>query len=99
MNGDHLVLDADLQDLVPGFLNSRRRDLQTLDAALEGGDFERIARLGHNIKGVAGSYGFQRLSTFGTELQAAAIREDRGTLENLAQAMSAHLAQLKIEYV
>ncbi len=99
MNGDHLVLDADLQDLVPGFLNSRRRDLQTLDAALEGGDFERIARLGHNIKGVAGSYGFQRLSTFGTELQAAAIRGDRIALENLARAMRAHLGQLKIKYV
>ncbi len=99
MNEHHLRVDADLSDLVPGFLGSRRNDLSDLNKALACGDFERVARLGHNIKGVAGSYGFQRLSDLGMHLQAAALRKDRAVLESLARQMREHLDRLNITYV
>jgi len=95
----HLLVDADLSDLVPGFLSSRRNDLMILNKALDSGNFGRVARLGHNIKGVAGSYGFQRLSDLGMEMQAAALREDRAALESLAEQMREHLDRLNITYV
>lgn len=98
MNEHLLRLDKDLQDLVPGFMDSRRRDLQTLRDALDNADFERIARLGHNITGVAGSFGFSHLSRLGRTLERAAGDQDEAAVEDCMERMREHLERLRIEY-
>ena len=76
MSGIRVVIDADLEDLIPRFFQSRFQDLDTLGVALEKGDSDRIAKIGHRLKGAAGSYGFADLSDMGVELQALAQRND-----------------------
>jgi HPt (histidine-containing phosphotransfer) domain-containing protein len=58
--------------LLPRFLEHRRRDVVTLRAALEQGDFETIGRIGHNMAGNGASYGFPEMSTIGRHLEAEA---------------------------
>ena len=58
--------------LLPQFLEHRRRDIVTLRAALERGDFETIRRLGHNMAGNGISYGFPNMSAIGRRLEAEA---------------------------
>ena len=42
MSGEKIVvhIDIDLEDLIPGFLDNRQKDIQKLESALQGNDFE-----------------------------------------------------------
>ena len=61
-----VTIAKDLEDLVPTFLKNRAKELDTLRAALAGGDLEQTRQLGHRMKGVGNSYGFELVSTGGT---------------------------------
>ena len=45
-----ISIDPDLRDLIPGFLQNRRQDIQTLQEALTIGNFDTIRTLGHRIE-------------------------------------------------
>jgi HPt (histidine-containing phosphotransfer) domain-containing protein len=66
----------ELRELLPGFLDSRQRDLQQLAHSLECADFPAIAQIAHNMKGVGAGYGFVQVSTLGEQLETAAHHAD-----------------------
>ena len=53
-----LHIDPGLEEIVPGFLENRRRDVQTLETALQQNDLNTIRVIGHRMKGDGGGYGF-----------------------------------------
>jgi len=65
-------VDADLEDLIPGYLQNRRQDVDVILQALENLDFETIRILGHTMKGTGGGYGFDAITEMGRTLEAAA---------------------------
>ena len=67
-------------DLIPGFLKNRRQDVIAMREALERGDFQRVEQLGHDMKGVGGSYGFQAITDIGAALEQAAASADSGAV-------------------
>ncbi|HPC86164.1 MAG TPA: Hpt domain-containing protein [Smithellaceae bacterium] len=67
-----VIVDEDLQDLIPGYLENRRKDVEELQGALERSDFEVIRVLGHKMKGSGGGYGFDEISEIGRTLEDAA---------------------------
>ena len=73
-----LNVDASLKELVPGFLASRRKDLETMRRALHAGDLAAIRTVGHNIRAFSRLYGFDELSALGERIQNAA--EEASTL-------------------
>lgn len=46
-------VDPDLADLIPGFLENRRRDMGRIWEALARNDYETIRILGHSMEGEA----------------------------------------------
>ena len=58
-----------LKALIPAYLNNRRKDLETLRAALQGEDFAIVARVGHNLKGTGTPYGFPEITEIGRWLE------------------------------
>jgi len=55
-----VTVAKDLEDLIPGFMRNRNKELETLKVALAAADFEQLRQLGHRMKGVGNSYGFAR---------------------------------------
>lgn len=100
MSDDIIVdIDEDLEDLVPMFLEGRREDIETIKEKLEGGDFETVRVLGHNMKGSGGGYGFERISEMGEVIEAMA---KEGNKERILQELTAllnYLDSVKINYV
>ena len=86
-NGITLYIDQGLEEIVPGFLENRRRDAQTLETALQENNLAQIQLIGHRMRGDGGGYGFDAISTMGTALEQAAAREDR-------DAIRRHIAEL-----
>ena len=91
-------IERDLEDIVPVFLNNRRKDLQTIRTALSQHDFETIRILGHRMRGDGGGYGFDAISRIGTIMETAASRGDRFTIEAQTRQLEEFLARVHIEY-
>jgi len=87
-------VDADLEDLIPGYLQNRRQEVDAILHALENQDFETIRVLGHTMKGTGGGYGFDAITEMGRGLEAAAkdknvhaIRQGAADLLDYLQAV------------
>ncbi len=69
--GDESPKD-DLAPLLPKFFANRRKDVVTIQNALDRNDFDVVVTLAHNMRGTGTSFGFPELSAVGDELEAAA---------------------------
>lgn len=65
-------VDPDLEDLIPGYLANRQKDVAALRGALEKKDLETVRILGHSMKGSGGGYGFDSITDIGMVLEKAA---------------------------
>lgn len=91
-------IDQDLEEIVPGFLENRRRDVQTLETALHQNDLKMIHVIGHRMKGDGGGYGFDAISMMGAALEQAAAREDRDAILRHTAELVDFLAHVTVVY-
>ena len=88
--------DARLRAVIPGYLANRRRDVQSILAALGRSDFEVIRDLGHKMSGTGGGYGFPRITELGAALERAAIEQKATEVRTQAAELAAYLDQVEI---
>lgn len=93
-----VYVDPEIADLIPGFLENRRKDTQTMGDALTQGDFETIQILGHSMKGAGGSYGFDAVTDIGESLEQAAKEKDPEGIQKLVQDLSLYLDRVEVVY-
>jgi HPt (histidine-containing phosphotransfer) domain-containing protein len=91
-------IDPDLEEIVPGFLDNRRRDVSTLEAALADQDLKMVRLLGHRMKGDGAGYGFEAISTIGETLEQAAIREDQTAITEQIRKLNDFLTRVEVVY-
>lgn len=91
-------VDRDLEDIVPIFLENRRRDIHTLRASVGSQDFETIGMLGHRMKGDGGGYGFDVISEIGGALELAVGRRDYPAIERLTTRLEDFLDRVTVLY-
>jgi CheY-like chemotaxis protein/HPt (histidine-containing phosphotransfer) domain-containing protein len=85
-----------LEDILPGYLASRRKELPEMVELLAASDFARLAFLGHNLKGTATGYGFPDLTRLGAALERSAEQADCGTLRTLMTELGNYLDQVQL---
>lgn len=93
-----VTVDKDLEDLIPGFLANRQRDIEKVEALLAKGDFDGIRIIGHSMKGSGGGYGFPFITEIGAGLERAAIARDADIIRNAISQLRHYLAQVEIVY-
>jgi HPt (histidine-containing phosphotransfer) domain-containing protein len=100
MNNESLTVKVakDLEDLIPTFMNNRRKETEALRVALAAADFEQLRHLGHRMKGVGNSYGFERISVFGRQIEDYARSGDRAGLDATVTAYKDYLGKVQITY-
>ncbi len=77
------------------FIGHREDDLATIAQSLERGDFETIARLGHNLRGNGPSYGFPELAIMGEGLEGAARSRDVEQVRDAAAELASWVAGVR----
>lgn len=92
------VVPKDIADLVPVFLNNRKKELEALRTALVAQDFAQLRQLGHRMKGVGNSYGFSRVSDLGKSIEEGAASEDRAALDASIDEYADYLARVNVVY-
>ena len=93
-----VTVAKDLEDLIPTFMKNRTKELDTLRAALAAGDMEQLRQLGHRMKSVGNSYGFELISVLGKKFEDEAKTKNLPALEALIAQYSDYLARVKIVY-
>jgi HPt (histidine-containing phosphotransfer) domain-containing protein len=88
----------DLEDLIPVFLSNRKKELDSLRAALAASDFEQLRQLGHRMRGVGNSYGFDHVSTLGKHIEDGAHSSNKAALEARVAEYGEYLSKLQIAY-
>ncbi len=91
-------VDSSLAELVPGFLENRRRDVEVIAAALEHADYENVRILGHNMRGSGSGYGLNRITEIGASLEQAAGRREPEEIRARAAELARYLDGLYVEY-
>ena len=93
-----VYIDPGLEEIVPGFLENRRRDVQTLETALQENNLAQIHIIGHRMKGDGGGYGFDAISMIGAALEQAAAGEDRDAIRRHTVELIDFLARVTVVY-
>lgn len=88
----------DLEDLIPTFLGNRRKELDALRVALAAADFDQLRQLGHRMRGVGNSYGFERVSLIGKRIEDGARSGDKASLEAQIADYRDYLSKVQIAY-
>ena len=89
-------IDADLIDLVPGYIENRRKDVLAILDALGRGDMESVRILGHSMKGSGGGYGFHAVSEVGAALEQAAKASDGDAVTRALARLQDYLARVEV---
>lgn len=92
-------IDADLQDLVPQFVENRKKDLESFGLLIQQNDLVGIGQLAHKVKGAAAGYGFAQLSQLAADMENAAKAGDQKTLSEILKRMKDHFLNIDIHYV
>jgi len=91
------VVPADLQEVIPVFLENRQKDFQSLTVAIAG-DFEMIRQIGHRMKGSGNLYGFPIITALGAQIELCAnVRDKAQVISGLAKWRH-YLANVKTMY-
>jgi CheY-like chemotaxis protein/HPt (histidine-containing phosphotransfer) domain-containing protein len=76
-------LEQNVQGLRPKFVRNRRQDVAVLQSAILAQNAALIRTIGHRIKGLAGSFGFETIGLIGSAIeQAAPIMTSRVTVKS-----------------
>lgn len=92
-------IDEDLADLIPGYLENRRKDIESILHLLQEGNFSEIRRIGHSMKGSGGGYGFHHISVIGQEIEKAAEAGDENGIRTAVNNLKNYLDRVKIVYI
>ena len=85
-----------LADLIPGFLQNRRRDVIAMLEALNRSDFATVESLGHGMKGAGGSWGFQAITDIGAALEEAASSANTDASRMQVGELSKYLDRVEV---
>lgn len=91
-------VEADLEDLVPVFLDNRHKDVVRLGALLEAGDYPAIRKIGHSLKGVGGGYGFDPITDLGAEIETAALAGEAATIRDACARLADYLDRVDVVF-
>lgn len=94
----NVVVDKDLEELIPDYLANRTKELVTLKEAFEHSNFSFIQTTGHKLRGSAGSYGFSDLSEIGKELEEKSKILDGTSVRHALNQYQLYLKRVKVSF-
>lgn len=89
-------IDPDIEDLIPGFLENRKADVEKIRASIETGNYADIRIIGHSMKGAGGGYGFDAITEIGDLIEQAALASDDSVIKEQTSILEDYLSRLEL---
>ncbi len=81
---------------IPQFLANRRDDARALIEAAQAGALDVAYRIGHNLKGIGSSYGFDPISEIGRRVEVASRANEPDGLRRAAQDLATYVDAVRV---
>jgi HPt (histidine-containing phosphotransfer) domain-containing protein len=94
----NIVIDIDLEEIIPSFLSNRQKDIEEIEKSLSENNFKEIESIGHKLSGSAGSYGFDDLGQIGKDIENACKEDNQTLVKSLYAKYKDYLENLNITY-
>ncbi len=92
-------VDAELEELIPGFMNITRKEIRSLEEAVVEGNYEMIRRMGHRIKGASLCYCFDDLAAIAHDIEKAGQeKEDLEFIWKMAGRLSDYVEKAEVVF-
>ena len=96
---NHTVqIDSSLEELIPGFMQNRMKELPVIQKLYEDQDFEGFEKFGHKLKGSSLNYGFLKLGELAHALEEAGKAKDLGQIKRLSDQIEEHVRNIKVVF-
>lgn len=82
------------EDVRLRYIERRKTDIQECLAALNKGDFSHLARVGHQLKGNASSYGYAALADIAIEMEKYALEQNTARLQDILEQFKRYVEQM-----
>ena len=89
-------IDPDIEDLIPGFLENRKADVDKIRQSIEAGNYADIRIIGHSMKGAGGGYGFDAITDIGDLIEKAALVSDDSVIKEQTSVLEDYLSRLEL---
>jgi HPt (histidine-containing phosphotransfer) domain-containing protein len=93
-----VVCDAELDDIIPGYLENKCEECVQLRELAEQGDFVEIRTIAHGMKGSGGCYGFPALSDIGRDMEIAVKAGNLAGVLTQVVVLEAYLGRIEVRY-
>jgi len=90
--------DPDLEDLIPGYMSNRDKDIIAMRECLTSGNFEKIRTIGHSMKGSGGGYGFDAITDFGDRIENAALASESNKIDQVVRELEDYVHRVEVVY-
>ena len=86
----HLAADPNLGELVEMFVQEMPDRINALETEARSHNWQQLTRIAHQLKGAAGSYGFEAITPYAVQLEIAARdgRQDEEILSALEELLN-----------
>jgi HPt (histidine-containing phosphotransfer) domain-containing protein len=92
-----ISVDPDLADLVPGYFENRKLELQSLKHFFQQQKWMEIQMIGHKLKGNAASYGFEKLTDLGASLEESSKSKNQEKIHQLILEIESYLMSIELK--
>ena len=93
-----IKIDPDLQDIVPGYLDKRKKDIPVLEDAIGRADYDLLTTMGHKLKGSGGGYGFIELGSLGADLEIAGKAKEINKAKEVVEKIKQYLLSVEVSF-
>lgn len=87
MGDEEIEIEDEIKDLIPSYLENRRKDLVLLQEGVLKKEISTIKKIAHKIKGTALSYGQEKLDKIAHDLNMAIDSDDWKEIEDTINKM------------
>jgi HPt (histidine-containing phosphotransfer) domain-containing protein len=84
-------VDRLIADLIPGYLEARRMEIEQIRDLIRTGDLAGLALIGHRLRGSGEGYGFREITALGGEMEEAAEAGDISAVARAARQLGSYL--------
>lgn len=93
-----VTIDKDLEDLVPTYLETRKKELIKLRELFTQNSLAEISAIAHKLAGNAGGYGFQELTDIGRRMEAAGKASEKEKVGIEIENVAKYLDQVEVKF-
>lgn len=88
----------EMSELIPFLMDAMQKDLEMMNKALASDDYSALRRFGHSHKGFGSTYGFDYITSLGSQIERVADARDHEKMESLLAALGDYLERVDIIY-